>query len=1240
MKFLFVILLLGMIPIPGWGQEISLRGKVTDVSTGEPIPFASIVIADLLKGTSSNVRGEFLIKLDSLPVRLIFSHISFHKQEMMVESPEYFEVRLTPGEIVLEELVIEDEERGEYAYDLLSRALSVAVQHSRDWEYGLAFYRQTSRNEDDYSELYEIFYDTRFSSQGIVDWAIQEGRYAMKTGYDAIDYVYNKNFTLLTRLVTMFQPQTDKFVMPVNENVRELFDVKIKGLTDIQERKVAVIEFEPKEEIYVPAMEGTLYIDINTYEILKLHGSIRNDNLELVALNNPTGSWKNLVLEFEAAYKPMEEKLFLDYITVTQTFDYYVENVYHHPVRTTSFLTYYEYYKPDKFKRLGGRIIKYGKRDRDMLDRIGYNRRFWEDNPIVMRTPVEEEVISSFEEQNAFGSIYLNDRDQVQLEKDNLDNDPFIQQIKVDLRKSKLPSSGEKVYLHTDLPYYASGETIWFNAYIVNLATHVPSNLSGVLYVDLISPEGNILISKRMDVQDAYAEGNIDIPADYRTGKYRLRAYTNWMRNYDPAYFFDRELDLYNTDEVLKSNPPPVEESDNFDVKFLPEGGDLISGIAGQVAFKAIDENGIGIEVTGKIVNEKGGQVAEIITRHDGMGSFFFMPQPGIKFSAEVKYHGHKKVFALPEALTSGFSLTVNNLKDKSIQVMIKSSPDLNDSEFYLIGQTRGVIYHREKGVISKGNAMIDIPKAKIPDGIFQITLFDSLYNPRCERLVFINNDPGIFVDMKANPEILGARDKINLQFELSDQFDRSIRNTRFSVAVTDASHLEKQATEENIMTNLLLTSDLQGKIDHPGFYFLEDDRDTRIALDLVMLTHGWRRFSWKEIFDEELAETPFSHEMGINLSGKAIIKGTNNPLKNAYFNLMSIRQNFPGYWSTTTDQEGTFNLKDLTIPDTLQVVIISVDAKGKSMNIELEMDSIMPAQATRSEFQQYPPAEDESIMNYLNRYNERNKIEDAYHYSDRLVMKEIEVRGKREYYERTIYGEPDAVIKIDDQLRTFTDIFQIIQGRIPGVTVTGQGVNATIRIRGVSSFIGNTDPLIVVDGLPISNLGSSTQSRSPSDSTSVSAGAGGADFNTANSILLSISPVDVDRIEVLKGASASAYGSRGGNGVILIYTRRGGEAPEPRPNEGYKDILLPGFSYNREFYVPAYDVPNEENIMPDKRTTIFWDPAIRTNNLGQAHIEFFNSDDARKLQVEIQGVTDYGDIINAILPVGTVLIK
>jgi len=126
--------------------------------------------------------------------------------------------------------------------------------------------------------------------------AIQEGRYAMKTGYGAAENVYNKNFTLLTRLVTLFQPETDKFVMPVNENVREYYNVKVKGLQSAQGRKIAVIDFTPREELYIPAMEGTLYIDIDSYEILKLRGTIRNDNLELVALNKE----KNHLIEIVA----------------------------------------------------------------------------------------------------------------------------------------------------------------------------------------------------------------------------------------------------------------------------------------------------------------------------------------------------------------------------------------------------------------------------------------------------------------------------------------------------------------------------------------------------------------------------------------------------------------------------------------------------------------------------------------------------------------------------------------------------------------------------------------------------------------------------------------------------------------------------------------------------------------------------------------------------------------------------
>ncbi|MBS0001424.1 MAG: carboxypeptidase-like regulatory domain-containing protein [Cyclobacteriaceae bacterium] len=1229
-KFLLFTGIFASLCLSAASQEISFRGNIRDASTGEPIPYVSIAIADLYKGTSSNITGEFLIRADSLPVRLIFSHISYVKKEISVMNEEYLEVSLTPGEIMLDELVVEDKERGEYAYNLLLQALNVAQKHSRDWKYGLAYYRQVSQNADDYTELYEIFYDTRFSSKGIADWAIQEGRYAMETGPASLNHVFNKNFTLLSRLISMYQPETDKFIMPVNQNVRDLYDVSISGLKNIEGRKVAVVLYSPKEEINVAAMEGEILIDIASFEILKLHAFIRNDHFELIGLNNPIGSWKNYVLEIETAFKPVDEDLLPDYTRLTQTFDYYVDNEFRHPVKTTFFLSWYEYYQPEKFKRLGGRLVRYGRRDRDVLDRIGYNRRFWEDNPVVLRTPVEVEIVNSFESRNAFGSIYLNDREQVALDKDDLDNDPFIQQIKVDLRKSKLATSGEKVYLHTDKPFYATGETIWFNAFLVNLATHIPLEFSGVLYVDLLSPDGEILQNKRYDVRNGYTHGNIDLEKALPSGKYRIRAYTNWMKNYDPDFFYARELDLYNAEQVLNSKAVKPEESKDFDVQFLPEGGNLINGIISQVAFKAVDQTGKGIDISGKIMNESGGQVAELKTRHDGMGSVFYLPLAGVEFSAVVKYRGREKTFKMPEPLASGYALTVNNLKEKSLQIMVKSSPDLDDSEFYLVGHTRGIIYHREKGMINSGNAMIDIPKPKIPAGIFHLTLFDARHAPRCERLVFISNDAGILVNKKTDHEVLKPREKINIQLELTDHFDREIRNTRFSVAVTNAGHFKKQPDGENIMTYLLLTSDLKGHIENPGFYFQNDERDTQIAMDMLMLTQGWRRFTWKEIFDGNLSDTPYSHETGINLTGQAYVEATRSPLKNSYINFMSISDDFPGYWSAVTDQEGSFGLKNLEIPDTLSVVTISVDDKGNPVNIDIEINPLEIFPAEKKASRSYTPPVNSGILHYLNRFEERTSIEDSYTFSDRVVLEEIEVRSSR--YETKIYGEPDAVIEMDDQLRTYTDIYQIIQGRIPGVLVSGQGMNASIRIRGISSFSSNTDPLVVIDGMPVSNITSTAMNASDS----ISGGNQGPDVSNVNSILLSLSPMDVERIEILKSAaSASAYGVRGANGVIAIYTRRGPATVSNARTKGYEGLILPGYSYVREFYSPAYDVPREEHVVPDKRTTLYWNPSVKTNNLGKAEIEFFNSDEARILEVEIQGVTDFGDIINAAFPVG-----
>ncbi len=1222
-------------------QQISLTGRITDASNGEAIPFASIAIAGTYRGTSSNIEGEFIIKVDSIPVNLIFSHISYKDQEIRVENSSFLPVQLEPGETILEEVVIEDREKGEYAYNLLLRAFGEAIRHSRDWKYALAYYRQTSKNKKDYSELYEIFYDTRYSSQGIVDWAIQEGRYAMNTGSEAADFVFNKNFTLLTRLVTMYQPETDKFVMPVNEKVRELYLVDVKSLQNIEDRTVAVIEFTPKEDLIVPAMEGEIFIDIDTYEILKLHGYIRNDNFDMIALTNPEGTWKDYVLEIEAAYKPAENKLFLDYISLKQTFDYYLEDQYSHKVETNSFLTCYEHYQPEKFKRLGGRLLRSSRSDREILDKVGYNKRFWEQNPLVKRTTMEKEIIGSFEAVNAFGSIYLNDRDEIQLEKDNLSQDPFIQQIKLDLRLSKMASLGEKVYLHRDKPFYASGETIWFNAFIVNLATHIPSPESGVLYVDLISPEGEILENLRLNIADAYADGNFTIPKKSKTGRYRLRAYTQWMKNYDEDFFYDEAVNIYNASEVLIGTNYMGSETIDYAIDFFPEGGNLVNGIPSQVAFKATDPAGGGIDISGKVVDEEGNQVVEFTTRHDGMGSFFLIPQTGKKLRAKVRYEGVEKTFPLPEPEPEGYVMSVNNLRNKNIQLIIKTSPSFDNTELYIIGQSRGVLYHREKIRINRRNAIVSIPKSKLPDGIFQITIFDAWHTPRCERVVFIDNKSEMDIDIAKEYEALKPREQIELKLNFKDEFGKAIRNTRFSIAITDAEHLEKKPGRNTIRTSLLLTSDIKGRIDDPGYYFMDDDRDTKISLDLVMLTHGWRRFSWKEIFDRKFSNTDYSHESGINITGKAYIENTGNPLQNGYINIISVDDSFPAYWTTTTDLHGNFSFRGLDIPDTLRVITKSLNDKGKPVNIDIELNSLNPWPAKPVDFQSPEAPVDEEVHRYLNLIEEKQRIMEAYDFSDRIVLKEIEIRGER--YDNELYGQPDNVIVVDETLRNFSDIFQLIQGRVPGVMLSGQGLNTRINIRGVGTNREYTSdqPLFIVDGVPINNLDPSTaRTLNEADTLAGDNGNNVSDVSNVNSVLMSINPQDVDRIEVLKNASSTgAFGMRGANGVILIYTRRGPVQRENTRSKGYEAMQLPGYSLVREFYSPEYDT-GDENYIPDKRTTLYWDPSVFTDNLGNTKISFFNSDDANRIQIEIEGVTDYGEAVNHTQIIGSTLVK
>jgi len=828
--------------------------------------------------------------------------------------------------------------------------------------------------------------------------------------------------------------------------------------------------------------------------------------------------------------------------------------------------------------------------------------------------------------------------------------DESIQAIKEKIEKSNFKNYIEKVYLHFDKSQYLTGETIWIKGYLLIFSTHQLSGLSKVLYVELIDPDGNIVITKRFSVEDGLSIGHMDIPNYLKSGIYGIRSYTNGMKNFGEAYFFYQPVEIINY-----KNPEYANKSQHlltdFDVQFFPEGGDLINGISSRIAFKAIDNTGMGIMLSGTITDESGYIIAQTNTRHDGMGSFFMIPRIDKSFYFEADYQGLFKKFRLPEPKYEGFVMNINNHKDDNVQIFIKCSESLIGTDTYVVGLCRGNLVFQKKITTQTEGIFVEIPRYSLPKGIIQFTLFDSDLIPRTERLVFIKN-PSTQILFEPQELALTKRSKVDLLIKVTDALDLPVRFANLSIAVTDADQTYKNKEQESISSYLLLTSDLKGPVFNPGYYFSKNSREVNIALDLLMMTQGWRRFTWKNIFEFKPVSYKYAFEKGFTVSGTAYLEQKNTLLENGILHILSLNDLYPGFWTSTTDTLGRFEVNELLFSDSLEVVVKAINQSGKLINIDLEFDK-RKQNKTIDKYIYLGRIYQNHNRSENIRIPESRMVQDSLRFKKSILLKEIEVRGEPYYQAR--YGKPDASIVVNERNENYTDIFQLIKGKVPGVQVYGMGINTKISIR------GDTYPLIILDGVPLNSSpsglslgvsrGSSNSSGSGGSNSSGSSGSSQSRSNesflaqasqssnaSVNAILLSIPPSDVERIDVLKTyAATSTYGMTGSKGVIIIYTKKGIKEFQRERSKGYEGYYLQGFDLVREFYSPKYeddDLINDD--VPDLRSTLYWEPLLTTDRNGFTEISFYNSDAAHLLQIDIQGISEDGNPINFLGIIGT----
>ena len=643
-------------------------------------------------------------------------------------------------------------------------------------------------------------------------------------------------------------------------------------------------------------------------------------------------------------------------------------------------------------------------------------------------------------------------------------------------------------------------------------------------------------------------------------------------------------------------------------VSFFPEGGNLVAGAANRVAFKAINIQGLGATVKGKVLDESGKQVTTFQSQHLGMGSFTFTPEINKKYTAVVA----NQRFDLPNALPGNFVLNIQT-SSKNRSVLLLKSPSTEKEKFTIIGHCRGKPIFTASGTVMKNqpfNTMLD--HDQLPSGILTFTVFDQDFIPQCERIIFSRNpQKTLQIKIDTSLKVSAPRTKVTLNFDVNT-FYQTNSGVNLSVAVVDETLVKENTQQTHILSNLLLTSDIKGYVEQPNYYFKDMKMETRQALDLLMMTQGWRRFTWKEVVSQNQPKPKNSIEKSLAISG-TVTKPAGRPVANASVTLLSLDKRMLRV--TQTNQKGRFVFDNLNIYNSERLVFKAVTARGRT-KLKVKLDKLADTLAIKA----LPEAPhlrlqlDQKIA-YLQNQAKQVQLNQDLLFTSAKMLQEVEVKARRitggeQYYskrDRQRYSQPSYRIDLDiDHFKpnAADNFLSYIQGKVPSLIVS---YNPNVGFYSIS-FRGNNNMMYLLDGKAID--------------------------------IIALHELDLQRIayiDIVGVARSGLYGlmentirERPGTfgGIIALYSKKNYSFPSAYRDKGIKGLIYQnGYSQIREFYVPPYDNPLfVKNKQPDYRSTIYWNPSVKVVN-EKASVSFFNADAVTNYRVIIEGISSKGEI-------------
>lgn len=730
----------------------------------------------------------------------------------------------------------------------------------------------------------------------------------------------------------------------------------------------------------------------------------------------------------------------------------------------------------------------------------------------------------------------------------------------------------EKIYVHTDRDFYLTGELIWFKIYNADANNRKPEGLSKLAYVEVVDLNNNPVLQAKISLKEGKGSGSFYIPIAITNGYYKLRAYTKWMQNLGPEAFFEKQLTFVNP---LSSPQEQKIASSNIDLQFFPEGGNLINEIDNNVGFKVTGVDGKGVTLQGIIVNQKNDTITRFQTLKYGMGKLTFKPMPNQSYKAIARTtNGDIVMKDLPSAQQRGYAMDLSNPDENVLQLNVNTN--VNTERVYLVVHNGKNINLAVTGSISGGKTSFQVDQSKINDGISHFTVFNADGQPVSERLFFKKPVNKLNITASTDAIQYANRKKVTVNWASKNELNKE-EDVDFSMAVYRVDSLQS-VDQSDIVSYFWLTSNLRGNVEKPEYYLINDSKESKLALNNLLLTQGWRKLIWDEILNKDKPAMQFLPEVnGHLISGKLTqANGLAKINTHVYVGIPSKRLQF---YSTLSDSLGNFliNTKDLYGPNE---VVIQTNFKIDS-TLKVAINNPFEERYSQSTLRGFHL--NSNLLNAVRKNSLAMQVQNVY-VNDKL---------KQFYYpgidSAKFFGSAYKTYLLDDYTR-FATMEEIIREYVKEVFVSKRRNDFVLKV--VSRYDGlNENPLILLDGVP---------------------------FLETNQLML-VNPNNVKKLDVV--IDDYYYGAAIYDG-ILSFSSFKGDLAEADIDPRAVVLDYEGMQLQREFYSPVYETAAQiGSRVPDFRNLLFWSPNLET----KGQLDFYTSDVAGKYIGVIQGLSKAG---------------